>query len=123
MSRRQLLITSLGMFDVDFFTPIVNPPNVAILGVGRIHDATAWEGDRPFRRREMTLSLTIDHRAVDGAPAAVFLRPSATCCRRPTGCWCRGVGTSPRPPLHHQMMERAIVGCQSRARWMWGMVA
>ena len=67
-------ITSLGMYDIDVFTPIVNPPNTAILGVGRLHDATAWEGDRPFRRSELALSLTIDHRAVDGAPAAEFLR-------------------------------------------------
>ncbi|HZQ34568.1 MAG TPA: dihydrolipoamide acetyltransferase family protein [Dehalococcoidia bacterium] len=74
MAGGSFSITSLGMYDVDFFTPIINPPNVAILGVGRIHDATAWEGDRPFRRSELTLSLTIDHRAVDGAPAAEFLR-------------------------------------------------
>jgi pyruvate/2-oxoglutarate dehydrogenase complex dihydrolipoamide acyltransferase (E2) component len=67
-------VTPLGMYDVDFFTPIINPPNVAILGVGRIHDATGWENDRPVRRRQMTLSLTIDHRAVDGAPAAAFLQ-------------------------------------------------
>ena len=49
------------------------PPNVAILGVGRIHDAVRWEADRPVRSSEMTLSLTIDHRAVDGAPGAAFL--------------------------------------------------
>lgn len=66
-------ITALGMAGVDFFTPIVNPPNVAILGVGRIHDGVAWDGDRPVKRQEMTLSLTIDHRAVDGAPGAEFL--------------------------------------------------
>jgi pyruvate dehydrogenase E2 component (dihydrolipoamide acetyltransferase) len=66
-------VTTLGMYGVDFFTPIINPPNVAILGVGRIHDATGWDGDRPVRERQMTLSLTIDHRAVDGAPAAAFL--------------------------------------------------
>jgi len=66
-------ITALGMAGVDFFTPIVNPPNVAILGVGRIHDGTAWEEDRPVKRQEMTLNLTIDHRAVDGVPAAEFL--------------------------------------------------
>ncbi len=74
MSGGTISITSLGMYDVDFFTPIINPPNVAIIGVGRIHDATAWEAERPVRRLQMTLSLTIDHRAVDGAPAAAFLR-------------------------------------------------
>lgn len=66
-------VTALGMAGVDFFTPVINPPNVAILGVGRIHDAVRWEGDRPVRCSEMTLSLTIDHRAVDGAPGAAFL--------------------------------------------------
>lgn len=66
-------ITTLGMAGVDFFTPVINPPNVAILGVGRVHDGVGWDGDRPVKRRVMTLSLTIDHRAVDGAPAAAFL--------------------------------------------------
>jgi pyruvate dehydrogenase E2 component (dihydrolipoamide acetyltransferase) len=66
-------VTALGMAGIDFFTPVINPPNVAILGVGRIHDAVGWEGDRPTRCQQMTLSLTVDHRAVDGAPAAAFL--------------------------------------------------
>ena len=66
-------VTTLGMAGVDFFTPVINPPNVAILGVGRIHDTVAWEGERPVKRQVMTLSLTIDHRAVDGAPGAAFL--------------------------------------------------
>jgi pyruvate dehydrogenase E2 component (dihydrolipoamide acetyltransferase) len=46
---------------------------VAILGVGRARDGVGWKGDVPKRRRLMTLSLTFDHRAVDGAPAAAFL--------------------------------------------------
>jgi pyruvate dehydrogenase E2 component (dihydrolipoamide acetyltransferase) len=66
-------VTALGMAGVDFFTPVINPPNVAILGVGRIRDAVAWAGDRPFKQQQMTLSLTIDHRVVDGAPGAAFL--------------------------------------------------
>lgn len=66
-------VTALGMGGIDFFTPVINPPNVAILGVGRIHEAVRWEADRPVRCERMTLSLTIDHRAVDGAPGAAFL--------------------------------------------------
>lgn len=66
-------VTSLGTSGVEFFTPIINPPNVAILGVGRVVDDVAWEDDRPVRTRALTLSLTIDHRAVDGAPGAAFL--------------------------------------------------
>ena len=57
-------VTTLGAYGVDFFTPIINPPNVAILGVGRVRDNA---------ERTMTMSLTFDHRAVDGVPAAQFL--------------------------------------------------
>ncbi|HEX6030334.1 MAG TPA: dihydrolipoamide acetyltransferase family protein, partial [Tepidiformaceae bacterium] len=73
MAGQTFSVTALGPAGVDFFTPIINPPNVAILGVGRIHDSLAWDGDRPVKRQVMTLSLTIDHRAVDGAPGAAFL--------------------------------------------------
>ncbi len=73
MSGGTFSVTALGMAGIGFFTPIINPPNVAILGVGRIHDAVAWEADRPVRVQRMTLSLTIDHRVVDGAPGAAFL--------------------------------------------------
>lgn len=67
-------VTSLGGYGVDFFTPVINPGNVAILGVGRLRDGVEWAEDRPLRTRVLTLSLTFDHRAVDGAPAADYLR-------------------------------------------------
>ena len=62
------------MFGVDAFTPVINPPNTAILGVGRLRDdVMIFHGEvRPTKR--LTLSLTWDHRAVDGAPAAEFTR-------------------------------------------------
>ncbi len=66
-------VSPLGMFGVDAFTPIINAPQVGILGVNRIRDDTAWEGERPVRQQRMRLSLTWDHRALDGAPAARFL--------------------------------------------------
>ena len=66
-------ISPLGMFGVDSFTPILNAPQVGILGVNRIRDDVAWDGDRPQRQQRMMLSLTWDHRALDGAPAARFL--------------------------------------------------
>ncbi len=67
-------VTSLGAHGIDAFTPVVNPPNVAILGVGRIRDDVRWKSAKKARRRRaLTLSLTIDHRALDGAPAADFL--------------------------------------------------
>ncbi len=76
-------VTALGMFGVDVFTPIVNPPNAAILGVGRIRDAVRWDGDTPVRRQVMTLSLTWDHRVIDGAPAAEFASTVASYLQTP----------------------------------------
>ena len=71
-------VSPLGMFGIDAFTPVVNPPNVAILGVGRIRPEVVPDGEGGFAVAErMTLSLTIDHRAVDGAPGARFLQTVA----------------------------------------------
>lgn len=66
-------VSALGMFGVDAFTPIINSPQAGILGVNRIRDDVAWDGDRPVRQQVMRLSLTWDHRVLDGAPAAQFL--------------------------------------------------
>lgn len=76
-------VSTLGAYGVDFFTPVVNPGNVAILGVGRVKDGFRWEGETPVRTQVMTLSLTFDHRAVDGAPAAEYLRTLGTILARP----------------------------------------
>ena len=65
-------VTALGMFGVDAFTPVINPPNSGILGVGRIRDDVDWDGDTPIKVQRMTISLTWDHRVLDGAPAAEF---------------------------------------------------
>jgi len=66
-------VSTLGMFGVDSFTPILNAPQTGILGVNRIRDDVGWEGERPVRRKAMRLSLTWDHRVLDGEPAARFL--------------------------------------------------
>ena len=66
-------ITNLGMYGIDAFTPIINLPQTAILGVGRIVAKPAVVDDQVVPRKLMTLSLTFDHRAVDGGPAARFL--------------------------------------------------
>ncbi|MGW1675403.1 2-oxo acid dehydrogenase subunit E2 [Streptomyces sp. NPDC002324] len=76
-------VTSLGGYGVDFFTPVINPGNVAILGVGALRDGVEWRDDRPLRTRVLTLSLTFDHRAVDGAPAAEYLRTVGELLRKP----------------------------------------
>jgi pyruvate dehydrogenase E2 component (dihydrolipoamide acetyltransferase) len=67
-------VSSLGGQAIDAFTPIINPPEAAILGVGRVVDHPARDGDSLVWRQAVTLSLTIDHRIVDGAPAAAFLQ-------------------------------------------------
>jgi pyruvate dehydrogenase E2 component (dihydrolipoamide acetyltransferase) len=66
-------VTNLGGLGVDWFTPVLNPPQCAILGVGRVRQA-AVVADRSIQFRDVaTLVLTFDHRAVDGAPCARFL--------------------------------------------------
>jgi len=67
-------LTNLGMFGVDAFTPIIRLPECAILGVGRIHPEPAIVGGEIVVRQRMWLSLTFDHRLVDGGPAARFLQ-------------------------------------------------
>jgi pyruvate dehydrogenase E2 component (dihydrolipoamide acetyltransferase) len=67
-------ITNLGMYDVDAFTPVINLPEAAILGVGRIGPKVVAYHDAPAIRQMLTLSLVFDHRLTDGAPAARFLQ-------------------------------------------------
>lgn len=70
-------ITNMGAYGVDAFTPIINPPEVAILGVGRIVEKPAIYRGEIAKRSMMVLSLTFDHRLIDGAPAAAFLQTVA----------------------------------------------
>jgi pyruvate dehydrogenase E2 component (dihydrolipoamide acetyltransferase) len=67
-------ITNLGMHEIDVFTPIINLPEAAILGVGRIQAKPAVRDGQIVVRQMWTLSLAFDHRLVDGAPAARFLQ-------------------------------------------------
>jgi pyruvate dehydrogenase E2 component (dihydrolipoamide acetyltransferase) len=67
-------ITNLGMYDIDAFTPVINLPEVAILGVGRINPKPVVHEGEVVVRQMMVLSLVFDHRLVDGAPAARFLQ-------------------------------------------------
>ncbi len=76
-------ISALGMYGVDSFTPIINTPQAGILGVNRIFDGVAWDGDRPLKAKKMNLSLTWDHRVLDGAPAAEFLAEVCTLLANP----------------------------------------
>jgi pyruvate dehydrogenase E2 component (dihydrolipoamide acetyltransferase) len=67
-------ITNLGIYGIELFTPIVNVPQCAILGVGRIAERPVVMPGRIEARPIVYLSLSFDHRLVDGAPAAMFLQ-------------------------------------------------
>jgi pyruvate dehydrogenase E2 component (dihydrolipoamide acetyltransferase) len=66
-------ITNLGPYGIDAFTPIINAPQVGILGIGRVVEKPVVYQGEIAKRSMMFLSLTFDHRAIDGAPAAEFL--------------------------------------------------
>ncbi len=74
MQGSTFTITNLGSFGIEAFTPIINNPECAILGMGRIQRQPVMSGDRVVGRERLSLSLTFDHRIVDGAPAARFLQ-------------------------------------------------
>ena len=67
-------ISNLGMFDVDEFTAIITPPQLAIIAIGRIADRVVAVNGQPAVRPMMTLTLASDHRVIDGARAALFMR-------------------------------------------------
>jgi pyruvate dehydrogenase E2 component (dihydrolipoamide acetyltransferase) len=77
-------ITNLSSFEVDGFTPILKPPETGILGVGRIKEKPAVFDGEICIRAMMFISLTFDHRVVDGAPAAEFLQTLARSIQQPT---------------------------------------
>ena len=66
-------VSNLGMFGIDEFTAIVNPPQVGILAVGSMTDTPVVRDGQVVVRPMMNLVLTYDHRVIDGAPAAQFL--------------------------------------------------
>jgi pyruvate dehydrogenase E2 component (dihydrolipoamide acetyltransferase) len=74
LSGGSFTITNLGMYEVDAFTPVINLPEAAILGVGRIHEKPVAIQGQVVVRQMWSLSLVFDHRLVDGAPAARFLQ-------------------------------------------------
>ena len=74
MSGAGFTITSLSSYDIDAFTPIIDPPQVAILGLGRVTKKAAVHDDEIAIRSMMHASVTFDHRALDGVPVAEFMR-------------------------------------------------
>lgn len=74
LSGSTFTLSNLGMYDVTSFTAIINPPQVGILATGRIGERVVVCEGGPTVRRVMTATLSADHRAVDGAEAAGFLK-------------------------------------------------
>lgn len=77
-------VSNLGSFGIDAFTPILPVGQCAVLGIGRIQRVPAVVNDEVAVRDRITLSLTFDHRVVDGAPAARFLQTLAGLIENPT---------------------------------------
>ncbi|MGC9368196.1 MAG: 2-oxo acid dehydrogenase subunit E2 [Paracoccaceae bacterium] len=73
MGGASMTITNLGGIGGTAFTPIVNPPEVAILGITRTETVTVWDGDTPRPVPMVPLDLSYDHRVINGADAARFL--------------------------------------------------
>jgi pyruvate dehydrogenase E2 component (dihydrolipoamide acetyltransferase) len=76
-------ISNLGMYNVDAFQAIITPPQAAILAVGRIADRVVAVNGAPAIRPMMTITLSSDHRVVDGAQAALFLNDLAEAIQQP----------------------------------------
>ena len=73
-----LSVSNLGTLGVDRFTAIVNPPEAAILAMGRVRDRVVAVDGKPEVRPVLTLTLSVDHRVADGADAARYLEDVAT---------------------------------------------
>jgi pyruvate dehydrogenase E2 component (dihydrolipoamide acetyltransferase) len=78
-------LSNLGMYGVDMFAAVINPPQAAILATGRIGERVVPMDGRPAVQRGMTLGLSCDHRAMDGARAARFLDTVASLIEEPLG--------------------------------------
>ncbi|WP_342605615.1 dihydrolipoamide acetyltransferase family protein [Peribacillus sp. FSL E2-0159] len=74
MQGSTFTISNLGAYDVEHFTPILNTPETGILGIGSAYDTPRYIGEELEKRTILPLSLTFDHRVLDGAPAAAFLQ-------------------------------------------------
>jgi len=83
ISGATFTISNLGMYKVDAFSAIINPPQAAILAVGRITDRVVPVDGKPGIRPMMTMTLSSDHRVVDGARAATFLNDLADALQDP----------------------------------------
>jgi pyruvate dehydrogenase E2 component (dihydrolipoamide acetyltransferase) len=74
MAGSTFTTSNLGMFGIEEFTAIINPPNACILAIGAIRDVPVVRGDEVVPGKRMKVTLSCDHRVVDGATGAKFLQ-------------------------------------------------
>jgi len=84
LSGGTFTITNLGFAGIDHFTPIIRPPESAILGIGRIIDRPVVRDGKIVAEKRIGLSLTFDHRIIDGAPASRFLKDISSLIENPS---------------------------------------
>jgi pyruvate dehydrogenase E2 component (dihydrolipoamide acetyltransferase) len=84
MQGGTITVTNLGPMGIEAFTPLINPPECAILGLGRIQNQVVVHDKQFVARDRMSLSLTFDHRIIDGAPAARFLQSLGSLIENPS---------------------------------------
>jgi pyruvate dehydrogenase E2 component (dihydrolipoamide acetyltransferase) len=67
-------VSNLGMFDIEHFTAVINPPEAGIVAIGSIAAKAVPEGDRVVVRRRLRATMSCDHRVIDGATGAAFMK-------------------------------------------------
>ena len=83
MSGSTFTISNLGMFGIESFTAIINPPEAAILAVGKINETYLKVEGELVQRPMMNITICADHRIVDGVAAAKFLNELKSCIENP----------------------------------------
>ncbi len=84
MQNGTFSITNLGMFGVDEFAAVINPPEAAILAVGQVRREPVVKGDAIVPGRRLAMTPSCDHRAIDGAVGATFLKALRQILEHPT---------------------------------------
>jgi hypothetical protein len=79
MANGTFSVSNLGMYGIDEFAAVINPPEGAILAVGQVRREPVVKGDAVVPGRKLAMTLSCDHRVIDGAVGATFLRRSGAC--------------------------------------------
>jgi pyruvate dehydrogenase E2 component (dihydrolipoamide acetyltransferase) len=84
MANGTFSISNLGMYGIDEFSAVINPPEGAILAVGQVRNEPIVKGDQIVPGKKMAMTLSCDHRVVDGAVGATFLKALRSLLEHPT---------------------------------------